>query len=83
MIVGRDTLEQALRQGETGALAPITTIIVSRQWWEGLSPGELEAYRRRADHAAVELRADDAISSYFVELRGGEEGPPLSTEQPM
>ncbi len=83
MIVRRDSLELALGEVETRGLGGTATIVVSRTWWGGLSVGEQESYRRRAEHAAVELRIDEAISSHFVELRGGEDGPPLSTEHPM
>jgi hypothetical protein len=83
MIVRRDTLEQALGEVEAGSLAPVKTIVVNRGWWDGLSTGERDAYRRRAERTAIELRVDASISSHFVEVRGGEEGPPLSTEQPM
>jgi hypothetical protein len=83
MITRRDTLEQALDSLETGALTGASTIIVSQRWWDGLSPHEQGAYRSRAGRAGVELRVDEAISKHFVEIRGGDEGPPLSTEHPM
>jgi hypothetical protein len=83
MIARRDTLTQALGEVEARALPGASTIIVSRRWWDGLSPTEQGGYRGRAARAAVELRVDEAISSHFVEIRGGEEGPPLSTESPM
>ena len=35
------------------------------------------------DLLAIELHADNAISSHFVEIRGGDEGPPLSSERHM
>jgi hypothetical protein len=83
MIVRRDTLAQALGEVEARALTDASTIIVSRWWWDTLSPNEQGGYRSRAAKADVELRVDEAISSHFVEIRGGEEGPPLSTESPM
>jgi hypothetical protein len=83
MIVRRDTLEQALGEVEARALSGASSIIVNRRWWESLSPHEQDGYRSRAARAGVELRVDEAISSHFVEIRGGEEGPPLSTERPM
>jgi hypothetical protein len=83
MILRRDTLEQALGEVESRALAGVSTIVVSRPWWDGLSIKEQSGYRSRAGRAEVELRVDEAISSHFVELRGGDEGPPLQTESPM
>jgi hypothetical protein len=83
MIARRDSLTQALSEVETRALTGAATIIVSRRWWDTLSPNEQGGYRSRAARAGVELRVDEAISSHFVEIRGGEEGPPLSTESPM
>jgi hypothetical protein len=83
MIARRDTLEQALGEVETNALRGISTIVVSRSWWDALSVNEREAYRHRAERATVELRADDTISRHFVELRGGDEEPPLLSERPM
>jgi hypothetical protein len=83
MIARRDTLEQALGDVETQALSGASTVVVSRDWWDSLSAHEQDAYRGRAERAGVELRADDAISSHFVEVRsGGEQSPPLSTEHP-
>lgn len=83
MIARRDSLTQALSEVEMCALTGASTIIVSRTWWDSLSPNEQGGYRSRAARAEVELRVDQAISSHFVEIRGGEEGPPLSTESPM
>ncbi len=84
MIVRRDTLAQALGEIEAGALTGASTIIMSRAWWASLSPSEQDGYRSRAARVALDLRVDEAISSHFVEIRGGEqEGPPLSTESPM
>ena len=83
MIVRRDSLTQALREVETETLTGASVIIVSRPWWDALSINEQSGYRRRAAQAAVELRVDEAISTHFVEVRGGDEGPPLSTESPM
>jgi hypothetical protein len=83
MITRRDDLEQALGEVEGKALPGVTTIVVSERWWKALSPKERESYQARAERAAVELRADGRLSSHFVELRGDDEGPPLSTERPM
>jgi hypothetical protein len=83
VIARRDTLEQALGDVETGALTGASSIVVSHNWWDHLSISEQDAYRRRAERAAIELRADEAMSGHFVEVRGGDESPPLSTERPM
>jgi hypothetical protein len=83
MISRHDTLEQALGAIERHALADATTIVLSREWWIGLPSREQDAYRKRAERVAVELRADDALSSHYVEVRGREDGPALSTEQPL
>jgi hypothetical protein len=83
MIARRDSLTQALGEVEARSLIDASTIVVSRRWWDSLSPHEKDEYRSRATRAGVELRVDEAISNHFVEIRGGEEGPPLSTEHPM
>jgi hypothetical protein len=83
MITRRDSLEHALAELEGHRLTGIATIVVSRHWWASLSVKEQEAYRQRADRAAVELRADEAISAHFVEMRGPGDGPPLSSERPI
>jgi hypothetical protein len=83
MIVRRDSLTDALNQVEAEKLTGVSIIVVSRTWWDGLSANEQSAYRSRAERVGVELRVDEAISSHFVEVRGGDEGPPLSTESPM
>ena len=83
MLIRRDTLEQALGEVEAHALTGVSTVVVNRRWWDALSAHERDAYRLRAERAAVELLADDSLSSHFVEVRGGDDGPPLSTERPM
>lgn len=83
MIARRDTLEQALREVEAKVLRGAATIVVSRAWWDALSPHERDGYHRRAERAGLKLHADDAISAHFVEVRGGDEGPPLSSELPI
>ena len=65
------------------AISGATTIVLNRQWWTELSGTEQEAYRIRAERAGVELRADVSLSSHYVEVRGHEDGPSLSTEQPL
>lgn len=83
MITRRDSLGQALDEAEAQGLAGVATIVVSRSWWNGLSYTERDEYRRRAEGVALKLRVDDRISPHYVELRGGDEGPALSSEQPM
>jgi hypothetical protein len=83
MITRRDTLEQALNEVEAKALRGASIVVVSRRWWDDLSIAERDAYRHRADRAAVEIRADDEISRHFVEVRCGDEERPLSSERPL
>jgi hypothetical protein len=80
LITRRDNLEEALDEIEADRLPEASTIVVNLQWWTGLSVAEQESYRLRADRARVELVADDALSSHFVEVRGEIDGPPSSTE---
>jgi hypothetical protein len=81
LIERRDNLEEALGEIEADRLNGASTIVVNLRWWSGLSIAEQEDYRLRADRARVELVADDALSSHYVEVRGADEGPPLSTER--
>ena len=83
MITRRNNLEDALGEIEADRLSGATTIVVNLQWWTGLSVGEQEAYRLRADRARIGLIADDSLSSHYVEVRGADEGPPMSTERPV
>jgi hypothetical protein len=83
MIIRRESLMQALGELESGTIEGSSTVIVSRRWWDALAPQDREAYRLRASRAGVALRADDVMSSHFVEVRGDDAGPPLSTERPM
>lgn len=83
MITRRDSLDQALDEIQAHELSGATTIVLSRRMWAGLSTKEQDAYRARADRAGVELRADDALTGHYVEVRGREDGPSLSTEQPV
>jgi hypothetical protein len=81
MILRRESLTQALDDLEAGKLAGISTLIVSRRWWDTLSLRERSTFRARASRAGVTLRADSAMSGHFVEARDGDAGPPLSTER--
>ena len=83
MISHHASLSQALHDVETGVLADVSTLVVSRRWWDTLSSDEQSQYQSRAERLGIALRADLAMSSHFVEARGGDAGPPLSTEQPM
>jgi hypothetical protein len=81
MIARRDTLSQALDDLEAGALPGASTVVVSRRSWDTLSAKERDAYLRRAERIGIELSADELMSDHFVEVRGGEDAPPLSTER--
>jgi hypothetical protein len=83
LITRLNDLEEALGEIEADRLSGATTIVVNLQWWTSLSVAEQEAYRLRADRAHIELVADDSLSSHYVEVRGVDEGPPLSTERPV
>jgi hypothetical protein len=83
MIIRRTSLSQAFEELESGTLAGVSILVVSRRWWDGLSQQERNTFQTRAGGAGVELRADSAMSGHFVEARGGESGPPLSTERQM
>ena len=83
MIRRRDTLEQVLSEVEAHVLTDVSTVVVCRDWWEKLSSTEQDAYRHRSEQVGIDLRADDWLSSHFVEVRGEDEGPGLSTERPM
>jgi len=82
MIARRDTLAQALTDIEAGGLGAVSTVIVSLGWWDSISAREQDRYRERAERAGVQLHADDAMSAHFVEIRGGDIEPSLSTEHP-
>jgi hypothetical protein len=82
MITRHESLSQALDEVEAGTLSGVTTVVVSRGWWNGLSRQARSSYRSRAKRAGIELRADSAMSSHYVEARGRDSGP-LSTERPM
>jgi hypothetical protein len=81
MITRRESLAQALDDVEAGTLVGVSTVVVSRGWWDALSMRERKTFRARARRAGVALRADTALSTHFVEARGGDAGPPLSTER--
>ena len=83
MISRRTSLSQALDELESGRLTGVSTLVVSRLWWDALPLRERNAYRKRAGRVGVELHADTAMSTHFVEVRDGSGGPPLSTERPM
>ena len=83
MIVRRTSLTQALDELEAGTLPGVSTLVVSRSWWDALPIGERRAYRARAGRTGVKLRSDALMTSHFVEARDREDGPPLSSERPM
>ncbi len=81
MITRRESLTQALDDLDAGRLAGVSTVVVSRRWWDSLPLRERSTFRMRAEQAGVSLRADSAMSAHFVEVRDSEDGPPLSTER--
>jgi hypothetical protein len=83
MISRHDSLERVLGALEAGALSGASVVVVNRGWWGELSAREQNDYRARAERAGVELRADDSLSSHFVEVRGPTDGPALSGEHPV
>jgi len=83
LITRRDNLESALGEIEAKQLVGATTIVVNLEWWSGLSAAQQEAYKLRADRARIGLVADAGISSHYVEIRGMDEGPPLTSERPV
>jgi hypothetical protein len=82
MITRHPSLSQALEELESGTLKGVSTVVVSRAWWDHLSRQERGSYRVRARRAEVELRADSQMSPHYVEAHGNDTGP-LSTERPM
>ena len=83
MITRRDNLESALGEIEAKQLVGATTIVVNLEWWSGLSAAQQEDYKLRADRARIGLVADAEISSHYVEIRGMDEGPPMTSELPV
>ena len=83
MITRRDNLDSALGEIEAERLAGASTIVVNLEWWSGLSAAQQEAYKLRADRIRVGLVADARLSSHYVEIRGLDEGPPVSSERPV
>ena len=81
MIIRRPSLSQALQELESGTLAGVSTLVVGLNWWNELSLKERSSFRKRATKAGVELRSDSKMSGHFIELRGGDSGPPLSSER--
>jgi hypothetical protein len=81
MIVLRASLEAALADIEAGTITGASTVVMSRSFWVQVPAREQDRYRERAAQAGVQLRADDAMSGHFVEVRD-DVGPPLSTEHP-
>ena len=83
MIVRRDNLEAALGEIEAERLVGASTIVVNLHWWRGLPVAQQEAYRVRVDRAGLTLAADERLSRHYVEVRGRDEGPDLTTERPV
>jgi hypothetical protein len=83
VLTRRDNLEAALTDIETERLVGVSAIVVNLQWWSNLAAAQQEAYKLRADRAGIAVIADDRLSSHYVEVRGVDEGPPVSTERPV
>lgn len=66
----RETLDGALTEIERGKLRGTSSIVVGKSWWSDLTDSQRNAFRSRARHLKVALRADAMMSSNFVELRG-------------
>jgi hypothetical protein len=81
MITRHDSLSQVLDQLEAGTLTGVSTLVVSRRWWDRLSMKDRSTFRVRAERVGIELRSDTAMSGHYVEARGRDSGP-LSTERP-
>ncbi|GEM_PF-1581599 len=79
----RQSLSVALSDIETGSVDAITRIAVNRSWWTMLPNETQTTYRRRCDALGVTLVVDDRLSPHFVEMSGGLDGPPLSSEHPI
>jgi hypothetical protein len=76
-------LETALTEIETEQLVGASNIVVNLEWWTGLSVAQQDAYRVRAEGAGVTLLADDALSRHYVEVRGPDDSPSMSSERPV
>lgn len=82
-VVRRDSLDIALAELESGALAGTSTIVFGRDWWQQLPKAQQSVYRRRAKQARVSLRSDSLMRNHFVEVRGrSRTNVGLSTERP-
>jgi CheY-like chemotaxis protein len=82
-IVRRDSLDAALTEVESGALADTSSIVFGRGWWQELPKAQQSAFRRRAKQARVSLRSDSLMNNHFVEIRGTlRSDVGLSSEQP-
>jgi hypothetical protein len=79
----RTSLHEALAEIEAGSLLDVTHIVVSLAWWEELASNAQQGFQHRSQALGIELRADDRISSHFVELIDQLSGPPLSSERPI
>ena len=81
MIARRDSLAEALADSEAGTITGAWVIVMSQEWWNGISAQEQDRYRERAERAAVRLHADALLSRHFVEVRD-QGGASLSSEHP-
>ena len=81
MITRHESLSQALEELEAGRLPGVSTLVVSRDWWNRQSTTDRSTYRIRAKRAGIQLRSDSIMSGHYVEARGNDSGP-LSSERP-
>jgi hypothetical protein len=80
----RQSLDEALTELEQGLLAGAVRIVVSRDWWAGLSHQAQTDYQSRCQTLHVTLLADERMSPHFVEVsQATGDDPPLSSEFPI
>jgi hypothetical protein len=80
----RQSLDEALTELKQGLLPGTSRIVVSRDWWAGLSHQAQTDYRSRCQELRVALVADERMSPHYVEVsRAAADDPPLSSEFPI
>jgi hypothetical protein len=82
MITRRDSLTNALRDVQQGALDGASAVVVNEDEWNGFSAS---AQRQHLDHAAklgLAIRTDRRLGTHFVEVLHGPSDRPLSSESP-
>ena len=81
MIRRRSSLQQVLRELEEGTLDAVSTIVVSRRWWDALPVDVQTDYHKRCVQRGIALRADDGMSRHFGEVIDHPGETPLSSER--